>query len=398
MSLTPTSPTAIYVDIAFGNGPQETSPTWNTIGNVISVDVQRGRASSVEPVQAGRASILVDNRLRTYDPLNTASAEYGNGFCIEPGKRIQIRVDCNGVVERKLFTGHVIGWYLDYSQDERFPMVRIEAVDAFGYFGTRRLNISLPAQTAGARITAILDAIGWPSDALVWRLVAADSTAIAATTYTGTNAFEAIQAIAQAARGVAYIEPNGRFLYQSEAAGRLISLTATAGRFGNMFDGAPYKRASFAYDRTEIYNEANITPSSGNTQTYVGQTTGNYFTNVFSLSCPLANDSDALALAQSIVNRYQYPRRRLQSLTIDLQALKANRLLLDTNRRIEVALQQHTGPTVIQRFFIEGVHHRIPSLLGWETTYILSPAEYYNAWALGALYGQSILGQNTNLS
>ena len=52
---------------------------------VRSVQVRRGRSRQLERFTAGNANIVLDNRDRAFDPLNTASAYYGS---ILPGKQV----------------------------------------------------------------------------------------------------------------------------------------------------------------------------------------------------------------------------------------------------------------------------------------------------------------------
>jgi hypothetical protein len=68
---------------------------------VLSVQVRRGRSRQLERFTAGNANIVLDNRDRAFDPLNTASAYYGS---ILPGK--QVIIDRDGAT---IYTGSGIG-------------------------------------------------------------------------------------------------------------------------------------------------------------------------------------------------------------------------------------------------------------------------------------------------
>jgi len=74
---------------------------------VRQVSVKRGRNRQLEKFTAGNANIILDNRNRIYDPLNTASPYFGS---IVPRKQIIITDE-----DQTIYTRQVDDWNFDYS-------------------------------------------------------------------------------------------------------------------------------------------------------------------------------------------------------------------------------------------------------------------------------------------
>lgn len=397
---------AVYVDIAFDNGPLETTPTWTELaaGEVGQITIQRGRQTSLGRVEAGRCTVILPNQTRRYDPTNTSSPEYGNGYRLEPGKRIRVRVTL-GMSTQILFTGNVTGLYQQY--DERgqpTPELRIEAVDGFGYFGTRKLTgLAIDSAFTSSHIASILQYLGWP---LSWYSTSAGSSpkVLAATTYSGTNALEAMQAAAAAERGILYMRPDGVLQYQSGSSRQQKTSDFRFLILGSGSGETPYLATDQIYDHTELYNLVRVTPSSGTTQTAIGTTAGSYFEREYNLTVPLQDDADGLALAQEIAGRYQYPRRRATRVTTTAAFFAEsgwfnllNWGLYDLDARIGIRIAPPVGAAFVSDYFVDGVRHDIAAGGRWALTYTVTPATYYTAWTLeDAVDG--LLDQSTYLA
>lgn len=385
------------VDIAFDDGPLATSPTWTELLDVVEIHIQRGRQSSLGQVEPGRCTVTLRNADRRYDPTNTASPEYGDGSRMEPGKRLQVRV-FSGAVACPLFTGNVTAFQCTYAGNTPPGTVTIEAIDALGYLGTRTIAGAFGSAYSDTRMTALLDYLGWPSTT-AWRNIAIDRKLIHTQTYAGENALDTIRTIATIGNTLLYITPSGGIWGVNTWQRQLSTLDYT-------FQDN-YTAAELVFDRNEIYNRATITPSSGSAQVVTGSTAARYFDVEYNQALPFTNDSDALALAQYVVNRYQYPRRRIPHLRTTRIALNDDFALvnyppdavptLDIGSRVRVVVTPPTGPAFTSDFFIDGVQHRITGAgAAWEVVYPLSPASYYMAWLLhDSMYG--VLGSTTYL-
>jgi hypothetical protein len=197
---------AVFVDVAFDNDPLEASPTWQPLTDVKQIRIERGRQGSIGRIEAARCSVILRNGDRLYDPTNTTSPQYGDGSRLEFGKRIRVRMAAlpappAGYADVVLFTGNTTGTH-QRAGSEPIQDLRLEATDAFGYFGATRFSASLGEAAADVRLGHILDAVGWPSGA-AWRDFQAGGTnmpTLAAKSYADASALSAIQEVVDSER------------------------------------------------------------------------------------------------------------------------------------------------------------------------------------------------------
>jgi len=119
----------VTVEIAFTNSPMtaNASCTWvDVTAYVRSWSTRRGRTSELSQFSPGTAQVVLDNRSRLFDPSNTTGTYYGN---LLPMRKIRIRAS-SGVTSATVFTGHVMGWPIDYP-GMTDSTVTLQCVDAF---------------------------------------------------------------------------------------------------------------------------------------------------------------------------------------------------------------------------------------------------------------------------
>lgn len=176
------------------------APSWSafptiTVGGVArsrlragdGITIMRGRADELDSFEAGTMTLVLDNRDRALDPMNT-SATYLSS--LKPRTPIQLRATWNSV-EYTLFTGLVDGWPQAQDVSQRDQTVTVTATDQFVVLAERgfrpgspwildetdgnassldasnRLNDPrprLPTQPSGERVRYLLELAGWPAD------------------------------------------------------------------------------------------------------------------------------------------------------------------------------------------------------------------------------------------
>ena len=120
------------------------APVWVDIaGDVRRWDTTRGRTRELERFQPGRATIVLSNRERQYDSVNTAGPNYGN---VKPMRRIRIRETFNGVTY-PTFDGLIDRWHLDYPGVGKDATATVTATDAFKVFARTDMGISVYHRT-----------------------------------------------------------------------------------------------------------------------------------------------------------------------------------------------------------------------------------------------------------
>lgn len=127
-------PTTI-VEIAFSNGPYDATPTWvDVTSDVREVTTRRGRSDEYQNFEAGTATVVLDNRARKYDPINTAGTYYGQ---LVPKKQIRVRATTTSTFA--VFQGYIKGWPVSMTDAGFDSTVTIECYDALGLLATEEM-------------------------------------------------------------------------------------------------------------------------------------------------------------------------------------------------------------------------------------------------------------------
>lgn len=127
------------VYIAFADGPLVAAPTWTEVtSDVRKVDVQRGRSNELDDFQAGRATIVLNNRGRKYDPDYTAGPNYPN---VKVRRQIKIEAVYSAVTY-PIFRGHVTSWVQDWPGYGKDAVCGVQCADIFGLLASWQLPVS----------------------------------------------------------------------------------------------------------------------------------------------------------------------------------------------------------------------------------------------------------------
>lgn len=318
-----------------------------------SVSVSRGRSRTLEKVTAGVASVVLDNRDRYLDPLNSSSPYYGS---IVPRKQVKISVD-----DQYLFVGNIEDYSFDY-QLSGDATTTAQAIDGFSLIA----NIALAAGTAtaqapGARISAILTELGWPDTA---RALSTGSVTLDADEIKDdTDALAYLQKVEISEPGAFFISRSGVATFRDRADLQNVSNVITFGTAGIPF--VEYQAASVT---DELLNSVSVTYYGG---TAVAGTAvasdatsqaayGMFKRNVDTL---LASVGDAQTLADYLIAQGKDPKYRVDSITVLLDDLttaqRADVLALDVG---SVALVSFTpngvGAAISQYVTVDKVAHQ----------------------------------------
>src|SRR5688572_9114070 len=86
------------------------TPSWVQVPGCRAITANRRRQNEVDPIQAGTASIVLDNRDRRFDPLHSGGPNYGD---VLPMQRFRIRATYDAVTY-DVFQGFVESWDQSY--------------------------------------------------------------------------------------------------------------------------------------------------------------------------------------------------------------------------------------------------------------------------------------------
>lgn len=293
--------------------------------DTMRVSVRRGRDSQLfADIPAGRASVQLQNRTRTYDPTYASSPYAGN---VRPGKRVNIA--SAGV---SIFDGVVADWNLDYEVGG-MSLAFAECVDALGQLGRMEFDAwtTTASQTAGPRITDVLDR---PEVAFTANRDIDNGVSVLQgdNVSWGSSVLNYIQLVTRSDLGRFYASRTGVVTFRD----RLDPLNVDLSGFGlSSFPrpdpvlfaddgtGVPFQGIAVEYGSELLYNRVGIDRENGTLQT-VTDAASQALYGASSLSergLLLDSDAQSLAMANYLLGIYAEPELRVAELVVELSPL-----------------------------------------------------------------------------
>jgi hypothetical protein len=397
------------------------SPSWADVTAYCrGWSVRRGRQYERDRVQAGTATITLDNRDRRFDPTHAAGPYFGS---LKPLRRMRISATWAGATY-PVYTGYVERWPLVYNHVAD-ATVEIQASDGLAVLALKKLNTSYPQQNTAERVAAVLDDASWTVGSS-WVLGSASNGQLGTTTVLGpvgdraldaglstvqaetlsdTPALMHLQTVAQVENGLLYVAPDGAVAFRNRAA-TLYGNGASLATFGDGDGELPYRALTLTRDMEHVYNEVRVTRTGGALHAVEDAASqADYFIRTLDLSdLPLdhvdgasAAEAEAQSLAEYLLSRYREPGLRISQIVIQGQrndSLWPHVLGRDLGDRVTVTRRPPGGGDAIaQLSAVESVAHNWrPGY--WETAWQLSPVDTAIYWKLGDPVA-SVLGVTT---
>lgn len=322
---------------------------------VIQINTNRGRNRELDKYNAGSLEVVFDNTTRVFDPEYTSSPYYGQ---IIPHR--EIRVSSNGSA---VFYGLIDDWNLNYQPSGDNTASAI-ASDGFTLLAQQTLSAhTATPELPGARIEAVLDRpeVAWP---LATRNIDAGQVDLQGDVVDeGTGALTYLQVVEQTEAGSLFIAKDGYITFQDSLTG---PSSATSVDLTDDGTGIPFSNISVVYGSELLYNRVVVTREGGLPQT-AEDTDSQAAYGISSLNLDgllFASDSDALALAQYLVQQYSEPEYRFDSLTVQMSELSTtqqNQLLaLELTDQVRIKFTPNNIGSQIDKYArITGIEHRI---------------------------------------
>lgn len=413
----------VVVEVAFNSNPNQV-PQWTDVSAYVrEVHTRRGRQAELDRVEAGTATVVLDNRDRRFDPSHAGGPYHGQ---LLPMRRIRISAIWKAAVY-PLFTGFVENW------GQTWPggldaLCQVEAVDGFKVLALQEIDGTLPAESSGARIQRLLDATGisgtfvdqgyWvlgdeaasvlgsstkvASELEAFRLIDAGQSDVQGETVL-EPALSCMRRVEEAERGLLFIDAAGRLVYQDRHF-RLLHRRTTSGTLANRAeDGeALYDDLVVAYDDTRIYNEVRA-GRRGGAEVVVNDVAsrGKYLTRrLEAMDLILTHDNEVHSLAHWLLNQYKDPDLRADRVGIGVLDQEADvyafALARDISDRVTLKWRAPQGGLLTKECYIEAVQWDITDDT-WTVNWQLSPALTTPYWILAdAAWG--VLGDTTRLA
>lgn len=379
---------AIWDTDKFGAGE-----TWVDItADVRSARTFRGRQRETQRFEAGRATIVLDNRDGDYSPENLAGP-YADGVNtgIRPWRPIRLSAYLPDTFTwYSLWYGYAISFVEEYDLSSTDSTVTIECVDELGRiagFDVPEIDPPLPGDSAPwARIQLLLEEAGITAA----RDFSFDTSITVQETAGNVNCLEEIQSVCDSTGGAFYANGAGTLIHES-IYHRLTDYWSTVATvtIDDLFQPC-YDQITLSYDGDLVVNSAVYTCAGGTPQTFTDAASqalyGRRQDTASGLQCN--DDAQAAALAAWTVLKGRNAELRFESMRLNLRASSGGGIwygqwlgvALDISRRVELIRRAPGGYTITRQVFIEGIEHDITPET-WSTTFALGSATAYDELA-----------------
>ena len=279
-----------------------------------TVTTRRGKSEALDRIDAGIATIVLDNNDRLFDPLYEAGLYYGQLI-----PRREIRVSANN---EPVFYGYVEDFDLEYLPGNR-ASVEIHIADAFSALSNSIIaELDPPSELPGERISRVLDLpeVNWPVEL---RDIEEGQTLLLDSSVEGISALEYLQRVSTSEFGNLFISKEGELVFKE----RNSATTTPDIIFSD--DLAPSASTKILFSAVRvIYGSENLFTriSLANTDVLPEEVvienesaSGLYGVRTYSNSNLLAQNLDDLEnLAQSLLVTYDRPLYRFETVTVVL--------------------------------------------------------------------------------
>jgi hypothetical protein len=331
---------------------------------LIGTSISRGKNQSLDRIDAGVASITVDNSDRNFDPLFPNGPYFGQLI-----PRRTVRITCNA---QPVFIGQIDDFDISYAPSNR-SQVRIDVSDAFSVLTSSGLEEFTPSsQLSGARVNAVLDRpeIAWPADQR--DIDPGNSTMLGALVEDGTSALEYLQLVSNSEFGNLFIGKAGRVIFrQRNAVPNTPSIVFSDEVVAGEFQGIQFASVNNVFGSENLFNRISIsnaaeeplvaTASDEDSQTIFGPRS-------FSQTDLLVESQEQLQfLADFLLARFKEPDYRFEAVTVVMDTLTTENqdavLDLEIGDIVQVRFEPSDIPPAIEQFCrIIGISHE------WDAT------------------------------
>ena len=333
---------------------------------VTAVNINRGRATQLDPFNAGNCSIVADDKAsgRKFDPLNTSSDWYQGSLGIAPKRQVQVYGGSAGTAA--MFSGYLFDMNIDYAEPQ-LSSASITAVDALAQISQTTLTGFTPAsELTSDRINTILSRseVAW-STAL--RSIATGQATCGTVAYDdATNTLAALQAVQFAEDGRLFADRSGSIQFDSRIASSFGTAVASLG--GTAVGAIPIVSLGNIYGAETVVNRASVQISGGTVSSIANGTASQteYGIKNFSLTdIPLATQAAGSALAENLVGRFAEPVVKFHEATVLVNMLTAAQqeqiAALEIGDILSVTRVFSSGAplTVTQNVVVESISHRL---------------------------------------
>jgi hypothetical protein len=338
---------------------------------VNSVITQRGRDAQADQFQTGNLTLRIVDQNGDFNPQNTAGPYYD---LLDPMRKVSISATYDGTTY-PIFSGYITSYSTTTPKDVgEVVYTTISAVDGFRLAQNAQVATvagAVAGQLSGARITSILDSIGWPASL---RDIDAGQTTMQADPGTARTSLEAMQKVETSEYGALYMDSLGRVTFQDRAF-TTSSIYGTPVVFNDDGSAIKYSNAVWILNDVLVYNSASITRTGGTAQTASNQDSiDKYFTHSYNQQ-ELLMETDTVAkdYALAYIASRAQTSIRCDAITLDLYEDNYNAgilaaLTLDYFDPVTITTTQPGASALSKTLQVFGVAHNVTPN-SWKTQF-----------------------------
>ena len=343
--------------------------TYTTVSSdlILQVDIRRGRMYQNVFLDAGTATVILNNQSGAFDPSNTSSPWYNT---LIEGMQVKILGDSTTI-----YTG-----YLEDNMVNQgiYPTVSLTFVDGLATFGKTiapALSASANSESAAARAARVLDIAQWPAGA---RSLTGTTTMLA--TAQGLSCLDMLEQCANVV--------GGRFYVSRTGVATLVPLANKFSRPTQLLFSDQGDAYSVGYDgiitnpgTDYVYNEAVVFRGPGKTQysaKYNASVT-TYGLKSKKLDAPVSNTTSAANLALYAARKDADAvvlAEQIDFTAIGIGALATDFLETELNDLVTVKRLTYDGRSITINCVVEGMAQTITAD-NWRVSYFTSVVDPY---------------------
>jgi hypothetical protein len=246
-------------------------------------------------------------------------------------------------------------------------------------YGPLALVGGFPAQLSSARITAVLDLIGWPAGD---RLIGTGTNTIQPTTFVASDDVKALthcMDVMTSEAGQLFADGQNRIVFQGQTARTSSPFNASSVTFSDLPGAGEYEYSDLVpvEDNQHIYNNI-IASRNGGATVIVSDSTSITDNNQadFPYQTILSTDAATTTLANALLTKYKTAKLRYDSVVLEpfvSSGLWDWLLSLGISNQVTVKETPPGSSALSTPCFIEKITHEAEPPVKWTTTYMLSP-------------------------
>jgi hypothetical protein len=326
---------------------------------LVSVGIRRGKSQALDRIDAGVASIIVDNSDRLFDPLYEDGLYFGQ---LIPRRAVVISSNTYPV-----FSGFIDDFDIQYEPGKK-SVVRIDVSDAFSVLANSSLDeVNPPSELSGARIERILDL---PEVGLIdaGREIDPGNTLLLDSTVeedTGTLSY--LQLVETSEFGTLFISRDGKVVFRERnSVPNVIDVVFANTTVDPLLTPVPFIDVNIVYGSENLYNRIalendDFIPETGFAEDFDSQAL--YGVRSYDRTGLLVQQPEDLQfLADYLLARFSEPQYRFETVTVSLDNVpeeKQNLVLdLEIGDIVQVKFLPSEVPPAIEQYCrVIGISH-----------------------------------------